>query len=85
MLTDFDLNTITNVTVASDYICRKILAEGDGNDRKRIAVEPMRSGRLGKRPRIDLQAAGLKMAETAARRSGSRWFGPLNWRQRAQK
>jgi hypothetical protein len=84
MLTDFDLNTITNVTVASDYICRKILAERDGNEfRKRIAVELMQSARLGKRPKIDLQAAGLNMVETAARRSGLRPFGPLNWRQRA--
>jgi hypothetical protein len=81
MLTEFDLNTITNVTVALDCICGKVPAERDSNEfRKRIAVELMLSARLGKRPKIDLQAAGLKMVETAARRSGSRWFGPLNWR-----
>ena len=76
MLTEFDLNTIANVTVASDYICRKILAERDGNEfRKRIAAELVQSARLGKRPKIDLQAAGLNMVETATHQSGSRWLG----------
>jgi hypothetical protein len=41
--------------------------------------------RLGKRTMIDLLAAGLKMVETAARRSGSSWFGLLNWRQKTKK
>jgi hypothetical protein len=86
MLTEFDQNTIANMTAALDYICKKIPAERDSNElRKRIAEELMQCARLGKRSVIDLQAAGLKLVESSARRSSSRWSGLLNWGLKAKK
>jgi hypothetical protein len=80
MLTEFDQNTIANMTAALDYICKKIPVERDSNElRKRIAEELMQSARSGKRSVIDLQAAGLKLVERTARRTNSRWSGLLNW------
>jgi len=80
MLTEFDQNTIANMTAALDYICKKIPAERDSNElRKRIAEELMQTARLGKRSVIDLQAAGLRLVDSTARRTGSRWSALLNW------
>jgi hypothetical protein len=60
MLTEFDQNTIANMTAALDYVCKRIPANGDSNElRKRIAdglIEHARSGRrtfdrtAGRRP-----------------------------------
>jgi hypothetical protein len=88
MLTEFDQNTIANMTAALDYICKKIPAKRDSNElRKRIAEELMQTARSGKRSVIDLQTAGLRLVDSTARRTSSRWSGLLNWglRQRDER
>ena len=60
MLTEFDQNTIANMTAALDYVCKKIPADKDSTElRKRIADELIQCARSGKRSVIDLQNAGL--------------------------
>jgi hypothetical protein len=49
MLTEFDQNTIANMTAALDYVCKKIPAGKDNNElRKRIADELIRCARTAK-------------------------------------
>ena len=59
MLTEFDQNTIANMT-AAHYVCKKIPPDRDSTElRKRIADELIQCARSGKRTVIDLQNAGL--------------------------
>jgi hypothetical protein len=48
MLTEFDQNTIANMTAALDYICKKIPVDRDSTElRKRIAHELANCARSG--------------------------------------
>jgi hypothetical protein len=59
MLTEFDQNTIANMTAALDYVCKKIPADRDSTElRKRIANELANCAQSGKRELIDLQTPG---------------------------
>lgn len=75
MITEFDQNTIANMTAALDYVCKKIPADRDSADlRKRIGNEIIRCAQSGKRNVLELQQAGLGVlqAETKAKRGS--WF-----------
>src|ERR1700691_1339869 len=68
MLSEFDQSTIANMTAALDFVCKKIRADRDSNElRKRIADELMRCARMGRRTLIDLEQAGMKILEEAAK------------------
>lgn len=76
MITEFDQNTIANMTAALDYVRKKIPAERDSADlRKRIGNEIINCARSGKRNVLELKQAGLGVlhAETKAKRGN--WFG----------
>ena len=76
MLTEFDQNTIANMTAALDYVCKKIPADRDSPElRKQIANELIRCARSGKRTVIDLQNAGLKKLKATAKPVSFNWFG----------
>ncbi|WP_426442492.1 hypothetical protein [Bradyrhizobium genosp. P] len=75
MLTEFDQNTIANMTAALDHVCKKIPASSDSNElRKRIADELVQCARSGRRTLIDLQDAGLKVLKLAAKPPRFSWF-----------
>ena len=66
------------MTAALDYVCKKIPADRDSTElRKRIAHELANCARSGKRELIDLQNAGLKVLQAAAKPTGFNWFGLL--------
>ena len=72
MLTEYDQNTIANMTAALDYVCKKIPADRDSTElRKRIADELIQSAQSGKRTLIDLQNAGLKILKATAKPTAS--------------
>ena len=76
MLTEFDQNTIANMTAALDYVCKKIPADRDSTElRKRIADKLIQSAQSGKRTVIDLQNAGLNVLESTEKPTGFNWFG----------
>ena len=73
MLTEFDQNTIANMTAALDFVCKKIPADKDSTElRKKIADELIQCAR---RTVIDLQNAGLTILKATAALSGFNWFG----------
>ena len=75
MLTEFDQNTIANMTAALDFVCKKIPADKDSTElRKKIADELIQCARSGKRTVIDLQNAGLTILKATAALSGFNWF-----------
>jgi hypothetical protein len=68
MLTEFDQNTIANMTAALDFVCKKIAADRDSNElRKRIADELMRCARTGSHTLAELEKAGMKILDDAAK------------------
>ena len=72
MLTEFDQNTIANMTAALDFVCKKIPADKDSTElRKKIADELIQCARSGKRTVIDLQNAGLTILKATAGRAAS--------------
>jgi hypothetical protein len=73
MISDFDQNTIANMTAALNYACKKIPAASDTNElRKRIADELNHSARLTV---MDLESAGPRVLKEATKPSGFTWFG----------
>ena len=76
MLTEFDQNTIANMTAALDYVCKKIPADRDSTElRKKIANELIQCAGSGKHTVIDLQNAGLKILKATAKPTDFNWFG----------
>lgn len=76
MLTEFDQNTIANMTAALDYVCRKIPAEKDSVAlRKSIGDEIIRCARSGKRSVEELQQAGFGAINAPTKSKRSAWFG----------
>jgi hypothetical protein len=73
---EFDQNTIANMTAALDYVCKKIPADRDSTElRKRIADELAHCATSEKRGLIELQNAGLKVLQAAAKPTRFNWFG----------
>jgi hypothetical protein len=83
MLSEFDQGTIANITMALDLVCRRIPADRDSNElRKLIADELIRCARVGERTLIELQQAGMKVVEKTGKSAKPRWFGW--WRTRRE-
>jgi hypothetical protein len=83
MLTEFDQNTIANMTAALEYVCKQIPLEGDAHAvRKQIADAIIESANGGRRSLIDFQNAGLGALEDIALPPKSNWFTRL-FQQRA--
>ena len=79
MITEFDQNTIANMTAALDYVCKKIPTEKDSAHlRKQIADEIIRCARSRKHTLGALQEAGLSVLQVTAKSEGKNWFG-LGW------
>ncbi len=76
MLTEFDQNTIANMTAALEYVCKKIPADKDSHEiRKRIANAVTACGRAGGRTLIEFQDAGLKVLKEIVEPPRFNWFG----------
>jgi hypothetical protein len=78
MLSEFDQGTIANITTALDFVCRKIPADRDTNElRKLIADELIRCARAGRITLIELQKAGMSILNETGKPAKSPWFGWL--------
>jgi hypothetical protein len=76
MITEFDQNTIANMTAALDYVCKTIPPERDSADlRKRIGNEIIRCAQTGKRSVLELQQAGLGVLQADTKAKRGSWFG----------
>ena len=79
MLTEFDQNTMANMTAALESVCRKIPANKDSHEiRKRIADAMVGCAKSGNRTYIDFQNAGLKALDQICQPAGFDFFG-LRW------
>jgi hypothetical protein len=75
MLTEFDQNTIANMTAALEYVCKRIPQGRDGHEiRKRIAGAMVACGHDGRRSLVDFQNAGLKVLEEIIKPPSFSWL-----------
>jgi hypothetical protein len=80
MLTEFDQNTLANMTAALETVCRKIPADKDSHDlRKQVGNAMIEAAKSGNRNFADLQVAGHEALEQLLRPPKSGW---LRWFQR---
>jgi hypothetical protein len=78
MLTEFDQNTIANMTAALEYVCKKIPADKDSQElRKFVGAAMIQSASSGKRDYIDFQNAGLSALQERLQPRKSSWLGRL--------
>ncbi|MDE1937351.1 hypothetical protein [Bradyrhizobium sp.] len=78
MLTEFDQTTIANMTAALEYVCKKIPADRDTHElRKLIGDAMIRSATSGRLSYDEFQNAGLKALESNLRPPKSNWFAQL--------
>ena len=78
MLTEFDQNTIANMTAALESVCKKIPAGADSHAlRKSIADAMVAHANSGTRTFADFQTAGLKALEEMMSPSGTNWLSRL--------
>ena len=78
MLTEFDQNTIANMTAALEYVCKKIPAYKDSPElRKLLGAAMIQSANSGKCTYIDLQNAGLNALREHLQPQKASWFGRL--------
>jgi hypothetical protein len=76
MLSEFDPGTIANITAVLDLVCRKIPADRDSNElRKLIADELIQCARAGRSTLIELQQAGMNILQETGKPTKSGWFG----------
>jgi hypothetical protein len=86
VLTEFDQNTMANMTAALEYVCKRIPKEHDTHAlRKHIADSMVASAKSGGRSYLDLQGAGIKVLDEALRPPGlgqlwSKLLSSLPWR-----
>ena len=79
MLTEFDQNTMANMTAALEYVCKKIPIDRDNHEtRKRIADAMVASANSGNRTYVDFQNAGMKALDQITQPAGFDFFG-LRW------
>jgi hypothetical protein len=87
VLTEFDQNTMANMTAALEYVCKRIPKEQDSHViRKRIADAMVNCAKSGSRSYVDLQNAGTGVLDEALRPPGlgqlwSRLLATLPWRK----
>jgi hypothetical protein len=78
MLTEFDQNTIANITAALEYVCKKIPANKDSQElRKFLGTAMIACANGGKRNYIDLQNAGLTVLREHLKSQKSSWVGRI--------
>lgn len=78
MLTEFDQNTLANMTAALESVCLKIPSGKDTHElRKQLGDAMIRSANTGKRTFAELQIAGLTALEEILRPPKSSWLGRL--------
>ena len=78
MLIGFDHNTIANMTAALEYVSKKIPADKDTHElRKLIADAMIVSANSGRHTYVDLQGAGLKALADILRPPKSSWWRRL--------
>jgi hypothetical protein len=76
VLTEFDQNTIANMTAALEQVCKRIPPDKDSHEiRKRIADAMVACGHSGRRTLADFQNAGAQVLEEITKPSGFNWFG----------
>ena len=76
MLTEFDQNTIANMTAALEYVCKRIPPEKDTHDlRKQIGAAMIECANRGQRTFIDFQDAGTDVLAKALQPQSFDWFG----------
>jgi hypothetical protein len=76
MLTEFDQNTIANMTAALEYVCKRIPPEKDTHDlRKQIGATMIQCANRGSRTFIDFQNAGTKALAELLRPPKFDWYG----------
>ena len=79
MLTEFDQNTMANMTAALEYVCKRIPLDKDGHGtRKSIADAMVASAKSGNRTYLDFQNAGMNALDQITRPAGFSFFG-LRW------
>ena len=81
MLTEFDQTTIANMTAALEYVCKKLPADKDTHElRKLLGDAIIQSASSGRLSYVELQNAGLKALEDILRPPKSNWLrGLCNW------
>jgi hypothetical protein len=80
MLTEFDHNTIANMTAALEAVCRKIPADKDNHKlRKQVGNAMIAAANSGTRSFVDLQTAGQEMLDKLLEPERSNW---LRWLKR---
>jgi hypothetical protein len=71
VLTEFDQNTIANMTAALEQVCKRIPPDKDGYEiRKRIADAMIACGNAGRRTLVDFQDAGTRSWTRSSNRRG---------------
>jgi hypothetical protein len=76
MLTEFDQNTIANMTAALEYVCKRIPLDKDSPDlRKQIGTAMIQCANRGLRTFIDFQNAGTNVLTEALRPPKFNWLG----------
>jgi len=84
MLIELDQSTIASMTAALEHVCRRVPAEKDNHEtRKLIANAMIVSARAGRRSLIDFQEAGLEALTEIAQPEKFRWLrGEGSWIRR---
>jgi hypothetical protein len=86
VLTEFDQNTIANMTAALEYVCKKIPIDKDNHEtRKRIANAMIDRARSGNLTFVEFQSVGLEALDQITRPArfnffGLRWLASVPWR-----
>jgi hypothetical protein len=76
VLTEFDQNTIANMTAALEQVCKRIPPDKDGYEiRKRIADAMIACGNAGRRTLVDFQDAGTLVLDEIVKPPRFNWFG----------
>ena len=79
MLTEFDQTTIANMTAALEYVCKKIPADRDTHEIRRLLADAIiRSAKSRRLSYIELENAGLKALDIILRPAKSSWLGRLS-------
>jgi hypothetical protein len=80
MLTDFDQNTIANMTAALESVCKKIPPDRDTHElRKQIGDAMIVAATSGRRSFIELQNVGLQALNKVLSSSRSGWLSRFFW------
>lgn len=78
MLTEFDQNTIANMTAALEAVCKKIPTDQDTHEfRKQLGDAIVAAAKCGTSNYVDLQSAGLKALDETLRSGKSHWLARL--------